>query len=106
MSKIASIVACGLVASLFPFSAEAFPGSPSSQVSTSDVMQVRDFCGLGFHRNPWGTCVPNGTPYGYVAPGYVAPVVVAPPAVVVAPRVACPYGYYYYAPYNRCVPTP
>ena len=106
MSKIASIVACGLVASLFSFSAEAFPGSPSPQVSTSDVMQVRDFCGLGFHRNPWGTCVPNGTPYGYVAPGYVAPVVVAPPAVVVAPRVACPYGYYYYPPYNRCVPTP
>ena len=29
-----------------------------------------------------------------------------PSAVVVAPRVACPYGYYYYAPYNRCVPTP
>jgi hypothetical protein len=20
--------------------------------------------------------------------------------------VACPYGYYYYTPYNRCVPTP
>ena len=20
--------------------------------------------------------------------------------------VGCPYGYYYYAPYNRCVPTP
>jgi len=47
--------------------------------------------------------VPNGVPYGYVAP-----VVVAPP-VIVAPRVVCPYGYYYYyyyAPYGRCVPTP
>ena len=32
----------------------------------------------------------------YYAPGYYG----AP-----AP-VACPYGYYYYAPYNRCVPTP
>jgi hypothetical protein len=21
-------------------------------------------------------------------------------------QVACPYGYYYYRPYNRCVPTP
>src|SRR5712664_1812228 len=21
-------------------------------------------------------------------------------------QVACPYGYYYYPPYNRCVPTP
>ena len=32
----------------------------------------------------------------YYAPGYYG----AP-----AP-VGCPYGYYYYAPYNRCVPTP
>jgi len=23
-----------------------------------------------------------------------------------AAPVGCPYGYYYYAPYNRCVPTP
>jgi len=32
----------------------------------------------------------------YYAPGYYG----AP-----AP-VGCPYGYYYYPPYNRCVPTP
>lgn len=32
----------------------------------------------------------------YYAPGYYG----AP-----AP-VGCPYGYYYYGPYNRCVPTP
>jgi hypothetical protein len=100
MSKIASILACGLVASIFSFSAHAFPGSPASQVSAPDVIQVRDFCGLGFHRNPWGACVPNGAPLGYVAPVVVAP------AVVVAPRVVCPYGYYYYGPYNRCVPSP
>ena len=100
MLKIASILACGVAASIFPHSAQAFPGSSASQVTTSDVMVVRDFCGLGFHRNPWGACVPNGAPYGYVAPVVVAP------AVVVAPRVVCPYGYYYYAPYNRCVPTP
>jgi hypothetical protein len=32
----------------------------------------------------------------YYAPGYYG-----------APAPAgCPYGYYYYAPYNRCVPTP
>jgi hypothetical protein len=100
MSRMASILACGLVASIFPFSAQAFPGSRASQMSASDVALVRDFCGLGFHRNPWGACVPNGAPYGYVAPVVVAP------AVVVAPRVVCPYGYYYYAPYNRCGPTP
>ena len=32
----------------------------------------------------------------YYGPGYYG----APAAV------GCPYGYYYYAPYNRCVPTP
>jgi hypothetical protein len=33
---------------------------------------------------------------GYYAPGYYgAPV-----------QAACPYGYYFYPPYNRCVPTP
>jgi hypothetical protein len=97
MSKI---VAFGLMVSMFPFSAQAFPGSPASHVSGPDIMEVRDFCGLGFHRNPWGACVPNGAPYGFVAPVVVAP------AVMVAPRVVCPYGYYYYGPYNRCVPTP
>ena len=101
MSKIASILACGVMASMFSFDAQAFPGSPTpAQVAAPEVMLARDFCGLGFHRDPYGVCVPNGVPYGYVAP-----VVVAPP-VMVAPRVVCPYGYYYYAPYGRCVPTP
>jgi hypothetical protein len=101
MSKIASILACGVMASIFSFDAQAFPGSPASaQVAAPEVMLVRDFCGLGFHRDPYGVCVLNGVPYGYAAP-----VVVAPP-VMVAPRVVCPYGYYYYAPYGRCVPTP
>jgi hypothetical protein len=105
MSKTASILACGLAVLMSPFSAQALPGSLVSQLLASDVFVVRDFCGLGFHRNPWGTCVPNGAPLGYVAPVVVAPAVVAP-AVVVAPRVVCPYGYYFYTPYNRCVPAP
>lgn len=100
MSKLASVFACGLMASIFPFNAQAFSGSPAAQISAFDVTQVRNFCGLGFHRNPWGACVPNGAPYGYIAPLVVAP------AAVVAPRIVCPYGYYYYAPYDRCVPTP
>jgi hypothetical protein len=103
MSKIASILACGLVASTFSYSAQAFPGSSAAQVATSDVILVRGFCGLGFHRGPYGGCVPNGAPYGYVAPVVVAPYG-AP--VIVAPTIACPYGYYYYVPYARCVPTP
>jgi hypothetical protein len=101
MAKMASILACGVMASIFSFDAQALPGSPASvQVAASDVIQVRGFCGLGAHRGPYGYCVPNGV------------VVVAPPAYYVAPPVAvmtsvvCPYGYYYYAPYGRCVPTP
>jgi hypothetical protein len=100
MSKTASILACGLAASIFSFNAQALPGPSLSKLAATDIVEVRDFCGLGFHRNPWGACVPNGAPYGYVA------AVVAAPAVMIAPRVVCPYGYYYYAPYNRCVPSP
>ena len=102
MSKTASILACGLVASIFSFNAHAFPGSSAPQVAASDIIEVRGFCGLGFHRGPYGACVPNGVPYGYVAPVVVAPYA----APVVAPREVCPYGYYFYAPYGRCVPTP
>jgi len=58
---------------------------------------------MPFWRQRRGRINPNGVPYGYVAPVVVA-AYAAP--VVVAPRIACPYGYYYYAPYARCVPTP
>jgi hypothetical protein len=97
MAKIASILALGLAASTLSFSAQALPGTFAPQAAAPDVIQVRGFCGLGA---PYGYCVPNGV------------VVVAPPAYYVAPPVAvmpsvvCPYGYYYYAPYGRCVPTP
>ena len=102
MLKIASILAFGVMASTVSFDAQAFPGSPAlAQVVAPEVVQVRGFCGLGRHRGPYGGCVPNGVPYGYVAPVVVAPY--APP-VVVAPRAVCPYGYYYYPAYGRCVP--
>jgi hypothetical protein len=105
MSKIASGLACFVVASIFSFGAQAFPGSPA-QLTSPEIVQVRGFCGLGFHRGPYGNCVPNGVPYGYVAPLVVAPPVYVAPPVMVAPRVVCPYGYYYYARYGRCVPAP
>jgi hypothetical protein len=96
MSKIASILACSVVASIFSCEAQALPIAP---VQESDgIIQVRGFCGLGFHRGPYGYCVRNGVPYGYVG----APVVVAPP-IMVAPRVVCPYGYTFYPAYGRCM---
>jgi hypothetical protein len=98
MSKIALIVACGMVGSIFSFEVQAFPGSPARfPVGATEITPVRGFCGLGFHRGPYGYCVRNGVPYGYVAP-----VVVAPP-VMVAPRVVCPYGYTFYPAYGRCM---
>ena len=106
MPRIASMLACFAV-SVFSFGAQAFPVSPApaNQVAAPEVTLVRGFCGLGFHRGPYGGCMRNGVPYDYVAPPvYVGPPVYAAPPVVV-PRV-CPYGYYFYAPYGRCVPTP
>jgi hypothetical protein len=102
MPKIASILVCGFMGSMISFGAQALPGSSApANLGVPEVTLVRGFCGLGRHRGPYGGCVLNGVPYGYVAPVVVAPY--APPVVVV-PRAVCPYGYYYYPAYGRCVP--
>ena len=113
---LALILACG--ASLISFSVQASPILVASgHKAAPDFMLVRDFCGLGFHRGPYGYCIRNGTvpvPPVIVAPSPVvvapAPVVVAPTAAVVAPAVpvvvppmVCPYGYYL-GPYGHCLP--
>ena len=70
MSRIPSILVCFAVASVISFGAQAFPVSPAPaiQVGAPEFTLVRGFCGLGFHRGPYGGCVRNGVPYGYVAP--------------------------------------
>ena len=107
---LALILACGLLVSLFSSDVQALPAlSVTAQTAAPNITLVRGFCGLGFHRGPYGYCVRNGTVYVppvVVAPA--APVVVAPAApVVVAPAtpvpVVCPYGYYL-GPYGRCLP--
>jgi hypothetical protein len=112
----ALILACS--ASLFSFSVQASPiFVVPVQKAAPDITLVRDFCGLGFHRGPYGYCMRNGTvpvPPVVVVPSPVivapAPVVVAPLPVVVAPAVQvvvppmlCPYGYYL-GPYGHCLP--
>ena len=102
----AFILACG--ASLFSFGVQASPilFAPM-QKAASDIILVWDWCGLGFHRGPYGYCMRNGTvavPPLVVAP---SPVVVAPSPVVVAPLpvvapIVCPSGYYL-GPYGRCL---
>jgi hypothetical protein len=79
MPKIATILACSLVAS-----------------ALSSTAQARDLCGQGFHRSPYGACVRNGVPTRLVVTPDVGPD---------WPRVFCPtYGYYYNDRYGRCVP--
>lgn len=101
MSKIASFVLFGLLASIISSETRAVPVSPAAIKSEkTEVVVVRDFCGLGAHRSAYGYCVPNGVVVVPPPAYYVAPPLVAVPPVV------CPYGYYYYVPYGRCVPTP
>src|SRR3954471_15488701 len=108
MLRLLLIAACVAGSSVLS-NAEAFPITSAPASAESAMIPVRGFCGLGFHRGPYGACVRNGVPYGYVAPAvvapYAAPAVVAPYAAPVVAPVVCPYGYYYYAPYGRCVPA-
>src|SRR5450631_4406753 len=92
MSRIASILACFAVASIFSFGARAFPVSPApaTQVAAPEVTLVRGFCGLGFHRGPYGGCVRHGVLYGYVAP----PVYVGPPVSHLTAMMRGHYAYY------------
>jgi hypothetical protein len=93
MSKAALISALGMLISIISVEAHAFPGSPVPLgVQPPAITQVRGFCGLGAHRGPYGYCVRNGVPYGYVAP-----------PVVVAPRMVCPYPTHYDPGYGGCV---
>ena len=103
-------VACIALVSSFSFNVQALPVlHEPTQIAAPDITLVRNWCGLGFHRGPYGYCHRNGTVV--VAPVVVAPspVIVAPSPVVVAPAAAvvvapivCPYGYYL-GPYGYCV---
>jgi hypothetical protein len=96
MSKIVSILTCCVVVSLFSFDAQALPGSRlPAQMAVSEVILVRGFCRLGFHRGPDGGCEPNGVQYGYFeAPIFGLPYV-NPPTVglpyVNPPTIGLPY---------------
>jgi hypothetical protein len=110
----ALILACGAL--LFSLSGQASPILFGPVQKAPDITLVRDWCGLGFHRGPYGYCHRNGTvvvPPVVVAPSPVvvapSPVVVAPSPVVVAPAapvvvapIVCPYGYVL-GPYGRCL---
>jgi hypothetical protein len=57
---------------------------------------VRPGVAVGIGAAAVGAAAVGAAAAGAYAPGYYG----------AAAPVGCPYGYYYYAPYNRCVPTP
>jgi hypothetical protein len=48
---------------LFASGAEAFSPSPVPEVAGATL--IAGGCGIGFHRGPYGGCIPNGYGYGY-----------------------------------------
>jgi hypothetical protein len=119
------MLACAPLLFSFRVQASPIPFGPV-QKPAPDVTLVRGFCGLGFHRGPYGYCMRNGTvavPPVVVTPSPVlvapssavvapaapvvavpaAPVVAAPVAPVVVAPIVCPNGYYLGA-YGRCWP--
>jgi hypothetical protein len=103
--KVVTALLCAALSTIASAGVRAMPVSVASTLAAkSDLILVRNFCGLGFHRSVYGYCVRNGA-YPYPAPVYAAPVY-APPVYVVPPVVApmaCPYGYRI-GPYGRCIP--
>ena len=84
--KLASVLVGGLFASMVSLGAQALPLSPApAGVANPDLTLVAGGCGPGWHRNPYGACVPNR----YYAPYY--------------PPRACPPGFWL-TRWGRCVP--
>jgi hypothetical protein len=67
MPKIASVLACCVVVSMFSFEAQALPGSPVPvQGAKSQVISVKGFCGRGYHYRRYdGACVPYAGPQAF-----------------------------------------
>jgi hypothetical protein len=99
-NEVASPLTLGaaLLGLMLPCAAQAAPAaSVSGQFAKSDVLLVAGGCGVGFHRGPYGYCVPNG-------PVFVPPPAAVAPPVVATPRV-CPPGYQLGPRGRRCWPV-
>jgi len=96
MPKIGKILVCSLVASFFPFGAQAFPSGLAVPSAESAIVPVRTLCELGFHKSPYGACVRSLGP---------TRLLVTPNEGPLWPRVYCPnFADYYSERYGRCVP--
>lgn len=86
MKTIMLSVALAAGVSALASSAQAIPLAMASPAVPSSLIDVRNGCGAGWHRGPYGYCRPNGAPYAYRPYAYYAP----PP--VRCWWVATPYG--------------
>ncbi|HWL30695.1 MAG TPA: hypothetical protein VNQ50_01045 [Xanthobacteraceae bacterium] len=60
MKKLSLVVAAGALALMFMPGAQAM--TPAPITSSTDVIQVAQGCGPGFHRGAYGRCVRNRAP--------------------------------------------
>jgi hypothetical protein len=65
MHKLALSAAIATAVIATASGANAFPASSNLQTVDGNVIAVRNGCGLGWHRGPWGACRLNGAPYAY-----------------------------------------
>jgi hypothetical protein len=96
MSRMASIWAGCVVTSFLSVAAQALPGSPQTPpMSATNVIQVRAYCGHGFHRDPDGDCLPSDLTNDYAQTKFFGLPYVAPPDVglpyIGPPNVGLPY---------------
>lgn len=59
--RLATLTVAGSLATIA--TAQAMP-APDLALPSSPIVQVRQGCGAGFHRGPYGRCVPNVAPRG------------------------------------------
>lgn len=65
MRKFLLSTAFAVAATMIASTADAFPVPPLSESPTGFVVKVRNGCGPGWHRGPYGACRRNGVPYFY-----------------------------------------
>jgi hypothetical protein len=71
------VALAAVVAGVSAGAATAMPLAPPA-APASDIVAVRNACGLGWHRGPYGVCRPNGAPYVYGPYAYYGPLPPAP----------------------------
>jgi hypothetical protein len=92
MPKIASILACCAMVSMFSLETQALPGSPApAQGATSQLVLVKGYCGRGYHhRRSDNACVPYAGAQAFGLPYAELPSVRLPYAEL--PAVRLPYA--------------